>query len=54
MQDLLELAMRRIETLEKKLERYYMLLKIENELDFILKGTYVTTEDMNAIIEGTY
>ncbi len=52
MQDLIELALKRIDALEKKVEKYFSLLKIDNELDFILKGTYVTEEDIQKIIEG--
>ena len=52
MQELLELALKRIDALEKKLEKYYSLLKVDNELDFIIRGTYVTDEDIQKIIEG--
>ena len=54
MQQMLEQAIKRIEILEKKLERYYMMLKIENELDFILNGSYLLTEDVDKIVEGNY
>lgn len=52
MQQLIELALKRIETLEKKLEKYYTMLKFENEIDFILKGTYVTAEEIENIVQG--
>ena len=52
--ELLELALARIAELERKLENYYEILRIDNELDFILKGTYITVEDMDSIMEGTY
>ena len=52
MQELLELALKRINALEKRLEKYYSLLKVENELDFIFKGTYVTEDDVQKILEG--
>lgn len=52
MQELLELALKRIEVLEKKVEKYYSLLKVDNELDFLLKGTYITEEDIEKIVEG--
>ena len=52
MEELLLLALKRIEALEKKLERYYSLLKVENEVDFILKGTYITTEEVDNVISG--
>jgi len=52
MQELLELALKRIEELEKKIEMYFSMLKVDNELDFILKGTYITKEDVDKIMEG--
>ena len=52
MQELLELALKRIEDLEKKVEKYFSILKVDNELDFILKGTYITDDDVQKIIEG--
>ena len=54
MEEMLELALKKIAMLEKKLERYYQILKVENEIDFILKGTYVTEEEANKIILGEY
>ena len=54
MEELLEKAIKRIEVLEKKLERYYKLLKVENELDFVLKGSYIMAKDIDPVIEGTY
>lgn len=54
MQELIELALKRIEVLEKKLERYYKMLKIDNEIDFILKGTYLMEEDLTDILTGEY
>ena len=54
MQELLELALKRINALEKKVERYYQMLKVDNELDFIMRGTYVTEEEMENIINGNY
>ena len=52
MKELLELLLKRVEALEKKVEKYYSMLKVDNELDFILRGTYVTDEDIQKIIEG--
>lgn len=52
--ELLELALKRIAELEKKIEKYYEMLKIENELDFILKGTYVLKSEIDSIVNGTY
>ena len=54
MEELLELAFKKIDVLEKKLERYYSLLKIDNELDFILKGTYIMQEDFENVLAGQY
>lgn len=54
MQELIELALKKIDMLEKKLERYYSMLKVENEIDFILKGTYVTEQDVEDMLAGNY
>ena len=54
MEELLMLAIKRVEELEKKVERYYQLLKHENELDLILKGTYLSQQDVNSILTGSY
>ena len=54
MDEMLELALKRLDELEKKVERYYKLLEVNNEIDFILKGGYVFEEDVDAIVAGTY
>lgn len=54
MEEMLMLALKRIDELEKKLERYYNLLRVENEIDFILKGTYLLDSDMQNIMSGNY
>ncbi|MBQ8615264.1 MAG: hypothetical protein IJ415_01695 [Clostridia bacterium] len=54
MEELLELALKRIEILEKKVEKYYQMLKVDNELDFIVRGTYVTEENMDNFLAGNY
>ena len=54
MEDLLNQAFRKIENLEKKLERYFSLLRVENELDFILKGTYIVQDDYDKVMAGQY
>lgn len=54
MEELLLMALKKIDELEKKVERYYQLLKYENELDLILKGTYITSKDVGSIMNGTY
>ena len=54
MEDLLNQAFRKIENLEKKLERYFSLLRVENELDFILNGTYIVQDDYDKVMAGQY
>lgn len=54
MEDMLELALKRIELLEKKVEKYYQMLKVDNELDFVLRGTYLTDDDINNVLNGNY
>lgn len=51
--EMLDLALKKIKELEKRLEEYYQLLIIENELDFIMRGTYVYNE-IEEIVNGTY
>ena len=54
MQEDLELALKRIAELERKIEIYYQLLHIDNELDFIINGTYVSPNEMDAVVNGSY
>lgn len=54
MQELIELCLKRIADLEKKVEIYYQLLKVDNELDFILKGTYITDDELEVLLTGNY
>ena len=54
MEELLELAFKKIDVLEKKLEKYYSLLKVDNELDFIIKGSYIMQEDFDNVLAGQY
>ena len=54
MEELLELALKKIDILEKKLEKYYSLLKIDNELDFVLNGSYIVQEDIDNVLMGQY
>lgn len=54
MEELLELALKKIENLEKRVEKYYQMLKVDNYLDFIMRGTYLTDEDMEKITTGNY
>ena len=52
--EVVELAFKRILNLEKKLELYYNMLKTENELSFILNGTYYLQEEIDNILNGNY
>ena len=54
MQELIDLVLKKIDVLEKRLEAYFNLLKVDNELDFILKGTYILQEDYDAVLAGEY
>lgn len=53
-EEMMTLALKKIEDLNKKLEKYYDLLRVENELDFILKGTYIFNEEIDNIMFGNY
>ena len=52
MQEQFDFLLKKIEALEKRVERYYSLLKINNELDFVLKGTYLIEEDIEKTIRN--
>ncbi len=54
MQNDIEMLLKRINNLEKRLEKYYKILLTENELDFILNGTYVLEKDIENILLGKY
>ena len=54
MEELLMMAIKRVDELEKKVERYFQLLKHGNELDLILKGTYITSKEVDSILSGEY
>lgn len=54
MEELIQLAIKKIADIEKKLEKYYQLLKTENELNFILNGTYLLNQDIENILIGNY
>ena len=53
-EDLVQLALKKIDELTKKLEKYFDILKVDNELDFVLKGTYVLENEINDVILGNY
>ena len=52
--ELIEKAYKKVVELEKKLELYYQMLKVENELEFILNGSYFLQEELDEVINGTY
>ena len=52
--NLIELLLKKIDELTKKLEKYYELLKVDNELDFVLKGTYIFAEEIDDVVQGNY
>ncbi len=54
MQEDLDLALKRISELERRLEKYYQLLHIDNELDFVLNGTYIAPVEIEKIVDGAY
>ncbi len=54
MDENLELALNRIAELERKIEKYFEILQVQNELDFILKGGYLLDADISSIISGEY
>lgn len=54
MQELLDLCLKKIADLERKIEKYYQLLNVDNELDFILKGTYITDDELEVVLTGNY
>ncbi len=54
MDEMLELALSKIDNLEHMLEKYFQILKVDNELDFVLKGGYVTESEIDDVLDGTY
>ena len=52
--DMLDLIIKRISDLEKKLELYYEMLKVENELSFIIKGSYTLQDKVDRVLSGNY
>lgn len=52
MEELLDMLLKKINTLEKKIEKYYQMLKIDNELTFIINGTYLLEDDVNNLLQG--
>lgn len=54
MEETLELALKKIADLERKLEKYFEILYMQNELDFILKGSYVLEGEIADVVSGEY
>lgn len=54
MENIIEDILKRIAKLEKLVENYFNYLKIDNDLDFILKGSYFLTEDLEDVLSGNY
>lgn len=50
----IEIIQVRLARLEKRLEMYYQLLYMQNELDFVLKGGYIMEADLQKILDGNY
>ena len=50
MEEMIELVLKRISELEKKVEKYFSYLEVSNELDFILKGGYILKSDLDELI----
>ena len=44
---------KQVKELTTKLEYYYQLLECKNELDFVLRGTYLVDE-LTKVINGNY
>ena len=54
MDELILKIMKKNEELSNKLERYYQFLKVDNELDAVVKGLYVTNVEIEDILKGIY
>ena len=50
----IEVLYKKMEGLSKKLEVYYNLLFLENELSFIINGNYILDEELDLILQGRY
>lgn len=49
-----ETLFKRLANLDKRVEKYYKKLYIENELDFVMNGTYVLNDELDKILDGSY
>ena len=54
MDELILKVIKKTDELADKLERYYQLLKFDNELDAIIKGVYATESEIENILKGVY
>lgn len=53
-EQMIEQLNQRVFNLEEKIETYYRLLKIEDELDFVLNGNYYLNDEIGKILIGDY
>lgn len=53
-QTIIENISKRLTDLEKRIEDYFRLLEITNELDFVLKGKYLLDEQIESVMQGNY
>ncbi len=49
-----DMLYKRLLNLEKRLEKYYKKIYIENELDFVMNGTYILKDELDKILDGSY
>lgn len=45
---------KRLIDLDKRLEKYYKKLYLENEIDFVMNGTYILKDELDKILDGNY
>ena len=51
--EILSTLQKQVKELSTKLEFYYQLLECKNELDFVMRGSYLVNE-LTQILNGTY
>lgn len=54
MEESFDTLFKRLSNLDKRLEKYYKKLYLQNELDFIMNGTYILKDELDKILDGTY
>ena len=52
--DEIRMLLNKISDIEKRFEGYAEMIEAENELSFILKGTYFLQEEIEKILNGEY